>query len=369
MLKNETNGKGHSTMAMDERKQRVLQAIVALYGLEGEPVGSSVLANYFDMAVSSATLRNEMAALTKLGLLEQPHTSAGRVPSAKGYRYYLDHLLSTTQPLDRVTRSRVDSVFASLDHEPDKLAQGAVKALAQMSGYTAAVSTPCAEDLCIAHFEVVQVGRSAAAVLAVTSAGYVRTRVARVRNGLSREKAAALAALLNRSMTFVAAVDLSQRMLSELCAQIDPELVPVISAAAAILQESANPRVYLGGEHYLLDWPQLDGKVKTVLAALNDEPTAVRLITPPDDRVRVLLGEDLSPQVPGLCIVSCRYRVGGGLWGSIALIGPTRMPFSNLIPLLKAFADQLGEGMTGKRKEAPQAAAVRQAVNYKEELE
>ena len=81
-------------MTMDARKQRVLQAIVALYGLEGEPVGSSVLANYFDMAVSSATLRNEMAALTKLGLLEQPHTSAGRVPSAKGYRYYLDNLLT-----------------------------------------------------------------------------------------------------------------------------------------------------------------------------------------------------------------------------------------------------------------------------------
>ena len=91
-------------MTMDARKQRVLQAIVALYGLEGEPVGSSVLANYFDMAVSSATLRNEMAALTKLGLLEQPHTSAGRVPSAKGYRYYLDNLLTDDQPLDRVTR-------------------------------------------------------------------------------------------------------------------------------------------------------------------------------------------------------------------------------------------------------------------------
>ena len=106
-------------MTMDARKQRVLQAIVALYGLEGEPVGSSVLANYFDMAVSSATLRNEMAALTKLGLLEQPHTSAGRVPSAKGYRYYLDNLLTDDQPLDRVTRARVEAVFASLDHEPE----------------------------------------------------------------------------------------------------------------------------------------------------------------------------------------------------------------------------------------------------------
>ena len=337
-------------MTMDARKQRVLQAIVALYGLEGEPVGSSVLANYFDMAVSSATLRNEMAALTKLGLLEQPHTSAGRVPSAKGYRYYLDHLLTDDQPLDRVTRARVDAVFASLDHEPEKLAQGAAKALAAISGCTAAVSTPCAEDLCIAHYEVVQVGRSAAAVLAVTTAGYVRTRVARVRTGLSRENAAAL--------------------LAELCSQISPELVPVISAAAAILQDSTQPHVYLGGEQYLLDWPQLDGKVGSILSLLNDEEQAAALIAPPAEQSEsILLGEDLEPQIPGLCIVSDRYLVGGGLWGSVALIGPTRMPFQKLMPLLHTFADQLGEGMSGKRKDTPQAAAPRRTVIYKEDLE
>lgn len=212
-------------------------------------------------------------------------------------------------------------------------------------------------------------GRSAAAVLAVTSAGYVRTRVARVRSGLSRENAAALAALLNRTLTFVSPADLTQRMLSELCAQIGPELVPVVAAAAAILQESTKPRVYLGGEHFLLNWPQLEGKVQTVLAALNDEETAARLICPPGEQINVLLGEDLSPQVPGLCIVSCRYLVGGGLWGSLALIGPTRMPFTKLMPLLQAFADELGEGMAGKRKESPQAAVPRQTVIYKEELE
>ena len=345
-------------MTMDARKQRVLQAIVALYGLEGEPVGSSVLANYFDMAVSSATLRNEMAALTKLGLLEQPHTSAGRVPSAKGYRYYLDNLLTDDQPLDRVTRARVEAVFASLDHEPEKLAQGAAKALAAISGCTAAVSTPCAEDLCVAHYEVVQVGRSAAAVLAVTTAGYVRTRVARVRTGLSRENAAALAALLNRNLTFVAPLDLSNRLLAELCSQIDPELVPVISAAAAILQDSAQPHVFLGGEQYLLNWPQLEGKVGDILTLLNDEEQAARM-----------LGEDLEPQIPGLCIVSDRYLVGGGLWGTVALIGPTRMPFQKLMPLLHLFADELGEGMSGKRKDTPQMAAPRRTVIYKEDLE
>ena len=261
-------------------------------------------------------------------------------------------------------------MFASLDHEPEKLAQGAAKALAAISGCTAAVSTPCAEDLCIAHYEGVQVGRSAAAVLAVTTAGYVRTRVARVRTGLSRENAAALAALLNRNLTFVAPVDLSSRLLSELCGQIIPELVPVVSAAAAILQDSTTPHVFLGGEQHLLDWPQLDGKVGTILTLLNDEEEAARLIAPLDEQNEsILLGEDIEPQIPGLCIVSDRYLVGGGLWGSIALIGPTRMPFQKLMPLLHAFADQLGEGMSGKRKDTPQMAAPRRTVIYKEDLE
>ena len=285
-------------------------------------------------------------------------------------KWWLDDFALFMAVKDRVSRARVDAVFASLDHEPEKLAQGAARALAAISGCTAAISTPCAEDLCIAHYEGVQVGRSAAAVLAVTTAGYVRTRVARVRTGLSRENAAALAALLNRNLTFVAPVDLSPRLLAELCSQIDPELVPVISAAAAILQDSVKPHVFLGGEQYLLDWPQLDGKVGDILTLLNDEEQAAALIAPPTDRSEsVLLGEDLEPQIPGLCIVSDRYLVGGGLWGSIALIGPTRMPFQKLMPLLHYFADQLGEGMSGKRKDTPQAAVPRRTVIYKEDLE
>ena len=357
-------------MELTERKKKVLRSVVDLYIRTAEPVGSKAITELPDMKYSSATIRNEMAELTAMGYLEQPHTSAGRVPSAKGYRYYLDNLLTDDQPLDRVTRARVEAVFASLDHEPEKLAQGAAKALAAISGCTAAVSTPCAEDLCIAHYEVVQVGRSAAAVLAVTTAGYVRTRVARVRTGLSRENAAALAALLNRNLTFVAPVDLSNRLLAELCSQIDPELVPVISAAAAILQDSAQPHVFLGGEQYLLNWPQLEGKVGDILTLLNDEEQAAHIIAPPADRSEsVLLGEDLEPQIPGLCIVSDRYLVGGGLWGSIALIGPTRMPFQKLMPLLHLFADELGEGMSGKRKDTPQMAAPRRTVIYKEDLE
>ena len=141
--------------------------------------------------------------------------------------------------------------------------------------------------------------------------------------------------------------------------QVEPALVPGGSAAAAILEESATPRVDLGGEPFLLNWPQLEGKVQTILTLLNDEAAAARLIAAPAEGASVLLGEDMEPRIPGLSVVSCRYLVGGGLYGSVALVGPTRMPFSKVIPLLEAFADELGEGMAGKRKDAPQAAPYR----------
>ena len=115
----------------------------------------------------------------------------------------------------------------------------------------------------------------------------------------------------------------------------------------------SSPTYFLGGEQYLLDWPQLDGKVGSILSLLNDEEQRRPHCTPAEQSESVLLGEDLEPQIPGLCIVSDRYLVGGGLWGSIALIGPTRMPFQKLMPLLHYFADQLGEGMSGKRKDTP----------------
>jgi heat-inducible transcriptional repressor len=339
-------------MTVDDRKQRIMQAIVTLYGVEGEPVGSGLLADYFDMAVSSATLRNEMAALTRLGLLEQPHTSAGRVPSAKGYRYYLDHLMAGSVPLSEADAAAVRAAFSGLDQEPEKLAQSAAKALARLTGYTAAVTMPRADDLCIAHFEVVQVGRYAAAVLAVNSGGGVRTRVAHVGRGLTRGDAAALAGLLNRNLTFVVPADLSQELLDALCAEAGEALVPVIRAAAGILQDSALPHVFLGGEQYLLQWPELQPYLPTLLAQLNDDERAGAMIVPDSDRTCVFLGEEYTPALPGLCIISRRYLVGGGLWGCIALVGPARMPFTRLIPVLEACAGELALGMAGKPMDA-----------------
>lgn len=341
-------------MPIDDRKQRVLQAIVTLYTQDGEPVGSGLLSRYLDTAYSSATLRNEMAALTKLGLLEQPHTSAGRVPSVKGYRYYLDHLMSPKKSLRPSQRAAIDAIFAGLDCEPERLASAAARALAEETGFAVAATTPRSDDLCIAHFEVVQVGRYSAAVLGVTSTGGVHTRVARLEQPLTRMAAQQLAALLNRGLTFVSPMDLNQSMLYSMALEMGEQATafyPVIQAAASLLRQAAQAKTCLEGQQYLLRWPELTKSLPHVLEVFSDQEKAGRLITPRTNRTTVLLGEDIQSPLPGFCVVSKRYLAGGGLTGAIALLGPARMPFETLIPTLEYYALKLGECMAGNTQE------------------
>ena len=338
-------------MAMDQRKQRILEAIVALYAVDGEPVGSVLLARYFDMAVSSATLRNEMAALTRLGMLEQPHTSAGRVPSPQGYRYYLDHLLGApgATALAAEDKGRIDELFAAMDAEPEKLAQSAARSLADYTHLAAAATTPQADDLCIAHFEVVQVGRYTAAVLAVTSAGGVRTRVARVGEGFTRGDAQALAALLNRSLTFVVAEDVTPSLTAELFAAAGERLRPVVLAAEALVR--TGPQVFFEGAQYLAQAPDVRKNLGLLLEIFSDSRSGQTLIEPHGNKITATLGEDVRPVLPGICIVSKRYLAGGGLTGTVALIGSNRMAYQRLIPVLNYFASKLGQSMSGKKQE------------------
>ena len=342
-------------MTMEARKQRVLQAIVALYGLEGEPVGSSVLANYFDMAVSSATLRNEMAALTKLGLLEQPHTSAGRVPSAKGYRYYIDNLLDTGALLPAGEKRQIDLLFREMDYDPERLAESAARALADLTGYCVVATTPKSEDLCIAHYEVMQVGRYTAAVLAVTNAGGVRTRTAKLDFALRPGDAERLAQTLNTYLTFRSAADVREeqiRAATESLGRSGAVYYPVLSAAATLLWEAGRPNVYLEGQQNLLNYAELAESFRTLMEFFSDTEAVKRYTSPKSERTTVLLGDELPEyRMPGFCIMTKRYLAGGGLTGAIGIVGPTRMPYREMIPRLEYFALLLGECMSGRVQE------------------
>ncbi|MFV0414479.1 MAG: heat-inducible transcriptional repressor HrcA [Oscillospiraceae bacterium] len=337
-------------MAMDDRKQRILTAIVSLYSTNAEPIGSNLLSQYFDLAVSSATLRNEMAALTRLGLLEQPHTSAGRVPTAKGYRYYIDNLLGTSSGISRAEMQRIDRMFLELDHDPEKLAQGAAKAFADLLQCAVVTTTPRAEDMRIAHFDVLQVGRYTAAVLAVTNAGGVRTRVAKVDFEFSKEDAGRAAQILNRFLRFVAEADVSAgtvRNMVDAFGEGGNRYWPVLSAALTLLAEVGTPSVYVEGQKYFLLWPELEENLHALMEFFNEPTQLENLVYPQSGRVAVLLGEEFAKPIPGLCLLTSRYLAGGGLTGAIAVAGPARMSFCEVIPQLEYFGGLLGKAMSG----------------------
>lgn len=343
-------------MSMDDRKQRVLRAIVTLYGTAGEPVGSGLLAEHFQQAVSSATLRNEMAALTKLGLLDQPHTSAGRIPSAKGYRYYIDNLLdAATLRLSERDKAMIDALFREMDYDPERLAQGAAKALAGLTGYAVVATTPGNEDSCVAHFEVVQAGLYTAAVMSITNAGSVRTRTAKLDFPLKNGDVQRVSAALNSFFTFRNAADVDQNALQAAAESLGKDgisLYPIFSAAVTLLREGGKPLVFLEGQQNLLGMRELEQNFRTLLALFGDIEAVKQFISPKTERTTILLGDDLPAYaMPGLCIMSKRYLAGGGRTGAIGVVGPMRMPYREIMPKLEYFALLLGECMSGTAQE------------------
>ncbi|MDL2294753.1 heat-inducible transcriptional repressor HrcA [Ruminococcaceae bacterium OttesenSCG-928-D13] len=336
---------------MDDRKQRIMMAIVSLYSAEGEPVGSNLLSRHFDMAVSSATLRNEMAALTRLGLLEQPHTSAGRVPTTKGYRYYVDNLLGDPTALPKTDREALDELFQKLDYDPEKMAQGAAKVLSDLLGYAVLTTTPRAKDISVAHFEVVQVGRHTAAVLAVTAAGGVLTRVAKVDFELEDSDTAAVASALNKHLRFVAEPDINTTLVRTLVDSLGAggsRYWPLLSAALTLMSQAGTPNLYFEGMQYLLHWPELETNLRTLLELTANPERVEGMLHPRGDQTSIMFGDEFPEhQIPGLCIISRHYLAGGGQSGIIAVMGPARMRYREVIPKLEYFSTLLGKGMSG----------------------
>lgn len=342
-------------VAMDDRKQRVLRAIVTLYATEGEPVGSGLLARYFQSAVSSATLRNEMAALTKLGLLEQPHTSAGRIPSTKGYRYYIDNLMGDGAALAKREKAEIDEAFSEMDFDPERLAQSAARALAELSGCAVVATTPQSDDACIAHYEVVQVGQYTAAVLAVTNSGGVHTRTAKLDAPLTPQETRLLTQALNSALAFHSFADITKEMLQRQAKDVsagENDYYPIFLAAYKLSCESGKSKVFFKGQQNLLGYRETDESIHMLLEFFGNPEAVSETISAKSERTTVLLGDEIPRYpMPGLCIMTKQYHAGGGRTGAIGIVGPTRMPYREFLPKLEYFAALLGQCMSGGRQQ------------------
>lgn len=341
-------------LEIDNRKQKILMGVVALYSIGGEPVGSGVLNRHIQLSVSSATLRNEMAALTRLGLLEQPHTSAGRVPTALGYQFYLTQLLTEDLSLTSSEKQWIDSIFEELDYDPEKLAEQVASKLANMLKLTAVATTPQSDDIRIVNFEVIPVGHNTAAIMAVNSAGGVKTHVAKLSFDLDTASALKAKEVLNKSLTMLVAADVDPELFRKTLKMFGENAIcfePLVLGAIQLIKGAGKSKIFFKGRENLFRWPDLDPILRPIMEFFSKPEQLEQLTNEPghENNIIIHFGENFEPQpLPGLCIVTKKYLAGGGLTGTLGVVGPERMNYRDVIPKVNYFSQLLGKAMSNR---------------------
>ena len=334
-------------MDISDRKCMVLAAIVALHTQSGEPVGSKRLLDSFN--ISSATIRNEMTALTEMGLLEQPHTSAGRVPTADGYRYYVDHLMRL-YPLTAQERRSIDSEVAEMDTDPDKAAQQAAKALSELTGLAAVSNTVRGSNPHIVHYQLVRVGRYNIAVLAVSNAGAVKSRVCRTETELSDTQLRQVESALNAGATFVSYQDAGARTMRRVTDAAECEasaVLPFAYCALRLINEVAQVNVFAAGQQNLLRFSELDCCMRQLLELFSDSAFLTDTFARVTQPVAVCIGDDTKLYgLSQISMVLSRFHASGGMYGGLGVVGPVRINYQYIIPRIKYFCDSISTALT-----------------------
>jgi heat-inducible transcriptional repressor len=337
-------------LELSERKQKILAAVVESYIAEGEPVGSKTLSQTLDFRVSPATVRNEMSEMSAMGLLEQPHTSAGRVPSQKGYRVYIDSLM-TRRPISKKEKQYLDSMILPTAYDPEKLLDGVARVLASMTKYAAVSTVPSGENGVVRAIQLVQTSRRTAMVILMTSAGTMKSRVFHCDYDLSPEILRVFFRLLNEKLAGVRVADLTPAYMQSLAASLGEMAMMMSSTLLAVAEaarESMRSEVCLNGEINLLYHPEFgQDEIRRIIGFLSRPAELCRLLAQQDSALQVFIGRETKrPELSDSSMVVSRYAVSGKRAGAIAVIGPTRMDYGKIISNMEYLSGSVGRLLT-----------------------
>ena len=334
-------------MAHDERRLEVLRAIVQDYVSTNDPVGSKALAERHDLGVSPATIRNDMAVLEEQGYITQPHTSAGRVPTDKGYRFFVDRL-SSIKPLSTAERKAIERFLDGAVDLHDVLGRS-VRLLAQLTRQVAVVQYPTLSRSAVRHLELVPLSTSRLLMVLITDTGRVEQRVVEVPVDTESDTVAELRSLLNAAFTGAKLAEASDKV-GDLVDSAPPHLRPLVAAVSATLLETlvepSEDRLVIGGTANLARGSALDfpGTVRPLLEALEEQVVVLRLMAEVGpSTVTVSIGEENEHEaLTGASFVSVGYGSGGQALGGLGVVGPTRMDYAGNIAAVRAVARYVG---------------------------
>ncbi|TCK21219.1 heat-inducible transcriptional repressor HrcA [Pseudonocardia endophytica] len=338
-------------MNADERRFAVLQAIVADYVSTHEPVGSKAIVDRHNLGVSSATVRNDMAVLEEDGLIAQPHTSAGRIPTDKGYRQFVDRI-SQVKPLSPAERRAVQT-FLEGAVDLDDVLRRSVRLLAQLTRQVAVVQYPTLTRSTVRHLEVVALTPARLMLVLITDSGRVDQRVVDLGDVLDDADVARIRDILNGALAGQRLGEASAKV-AELPetgpADLRMPLTVIATVLIETLVEHPEERLVLGGTANLTRHADFPGTLRQVLEALEEQVVVLRLLAASKDSglVTVRIGEENEAEdLRGASVVTIGYGAGTPL-GGMGVVGPTRMDYPGTISAVHAVARYVGEILTGR---------------------
>lgn len=334
---------------LTDRQKLILSLIVEDYVRSAEPVGSRALSKRQEIRLSAATIRNEMADLEELGYLDQPHTSAGRIPSQKGYRFYVDHLLSRHE-IDTRTLAALRNVYLEKMTEVERVFHQTAIVLSQLTHYTAIVLGPQVYQEKINSIQLVPLNERSAVAILVTDSGQVQSRQVQWVEDTSPEDMAQLVNLLNQHLHGVPVANLRSRSYRAITDEMTAVLEHCENAIAALdelsaVAEESDERLYVGGTNNILAQPEFRDvdKVRPLLALLEQAQTAKKLLSPGGAGVQVRIGmENGVGPLQDCTVISTSLYVDDEVFGSLGVLGPTRMDYGRVMQIL----DYTGRSLT-----------------------
>lgn len=343
---------------LTDRKKQILKVVVEDYVRTAEPVGSKAIAAEMG-GVSSATIRNELSDLTELGYLEQPHTSAGRVPSPKGYRLYVNELMER-QRLSVAETERINQSLQMRMEELDRVISQAGRAVSSLMNYPAYVAATGKKQMTARRFELLPVDEHSCIVVMMMGDNRVKSQLLRMQLKVDAEQMPTLVNLLNSNFTGISADEMNRRLM-DVSEQVTPQMFLLLSQtiayAADVLEEAGQKEVFTVGASQLLKLPEFRDadKAHQLMSFLSDSKE--NLPVPDEGPMKILIGpENVSEALQDTSVVVASYDIGDDMRGLIGVVGPTRMDYGTVAARLSGFAEGLTR-LFGKQELPPKEDA------------
>ena len=338
-------------VTVDARKRRILSAVVDLYIRTGEPVGSKTISQLPDIHVSAATVRNDMAVLEELGYLEQPHTSAGRVPTFSGYRMYIEEI-SAGGSLPEEERERLGDESQLTE---DLILQSATTALSQITKCATVVSNFAPKYSVISKVDVIPTGKRMYVVLLITSDGKIKNRACRLQFDLTHEHMDFFKHFMEENLEGVSVSDLSEEKLDQMVTAMGTYMMtlsPLVQGICEMSKDLQQNELYVTGEQNLFSCDDLD-KAEVAKFILHKQELS-GLLDDSFQGIKVMFGEEGNDFVIGnSSMIVSKYQKGDHTAGSLGVIGPVRLNYAKVIPYIEYFTEKISHLISEEDKTPP----------------